>query len=200
MVKLRVVSILCLAWVWSAPAAAAGVSGQTLAAERCAACHGADGNQPAADHFPRLAGQQIPYLLQEMKDYRDGRRTDEIMQAAAQGLTEPEIQALAEWYGKQAPMTAASSRAELMALGRKVYFEGNDDNGVPACNGCHEDNGAGFKSAPRVAGQNPAYTVAAFARYVGGQRPNGKKVMRTVAKRMSEAETVAVAEFMATLK
>ena len=59
----------------SAHALAAGDSeaGQAKAAT-CVACHGVDGNS-AVPTFPKLAGLGHKYLLKQMQDIRDGRRS-----------------------------------------------------------------------------------------------------------------------------
>ena len=48
-------------------------------AEPCAACHGADGNS-ASGQFPVLAGQTARYLYLELKDFKEGRRSDPAIQ------------------------------------------------------------------------------------------------------------------------
>lgn len=68
----------------------------------CAACHGEDGHAriPGA---PNLAGQPYPYLLQALREYRDGARKVPVMRAAAGPLTDTDMQALAHWYAAQSP-------------------------------------------------------------------------------------------------
>jgi cytochrome c553 len=46
--------------------------GQSQAAV-CGACHGQDGNSPAAA-FPKLAGQNQRYLFKQMQDIKSGLR------------------------------------------------------------------------------------------------------------------------------
>lgn len=165
----------------------------------CAGCHGADGNS-AAPEFPRLAGQQKVYLLREMLDYKEGRRQNEIMTPLMTSLSEADMEALAGFYAKQAPADGVVNKPPLLALGKRVYLEGNTKSGVPSCDGCHEENGEGSKKFPRLAGQHPAYTLAQLAQYATGKRSNGVKVMRTIAERLTPEEAEAVAEYMASLK
>lgn len=76
----------------------------------CQGCHGIDGNgprpdpgstapQPAWSTFPRLAGQNAPYVLEQLKAYRDGTRVgtsnDKVMQGVAHNLSPADMQALA---------------------------------------------------------------------------------------------------------
>lgn len=169
------------------------------AVELCAGCHGADGNSAVAD-FPRLAGQQKVYLLREMLDYKEGRRQNEIMTPLMTGLSEADMEALASFYARQEPAEGVVNKPQLLALGKRVYLEGNTKSGVPSCDGCHEENGEGSKKFPRLAGQHTAYTQAQLAQYASGKRSNGVKVMRTIAERLTPEEAEAVAEYMASLK
>lgn len=68
------------------------------AAERCAACHGADGRETVTKDIPRLAGQKAPYLAQALKEYRSGARKHAIMQPQAADLNDEDIAALSEYY------------------------------------------------------------------------------------------------------
>lgn len=49
----------------------------TLYHERaCVACHGAEGRYPAMDDYPKLAAQSESYLLAQMKDIKNGSRSN----------------------------------------------------------------------------------------------------------------------------
>lgn len=67
----------------------------------CTGCHGPAGmgNPPAK--YPRISGQNAPYLAQELQDFRSGKRGDypkgRIMQGVAAGLNNEEIKALASF-------------------------------------------------------------------------------------------------------
>ena len=66
----------------------------------CIACHGVTGvsEQPI---YPHIAGQHAEYLVKSMTAYRDGTRTDPLMSPMAVGLTDEEIQQLADHYAAQ---------------------------------------------------------------------------------------------------
>lgn len=66
----------------------------------CAACHGADGNS-AIPVNPSLAGQDYSYLVQALKDYRSGARSNAIMNGQAAALKDEDIQNLAKYYSTQ---------------------------------------------------------------------------------------------------
>ena len=63
----------------------------------CAACHGAVGISPNTS-WPNLAGQQKAYLVKQMKDFRDGRRSDPWMSPMAKPLSDEEIENLAIFF------------------------------------------------------------------------------------------------------
>lgn len=63
----------------------------------CAACHGTDGISPQ-DIWPNLKGQKAAYLVLSLKAYRDGTRDNAIMKGMSAGLTDADIENLAEYY------------------------------------------------------------------------------------------------------
>ncbi len=169
-----------------------------LAANLCASCHGEDGNSlvPA---FPKLAGQQAVYLLRELKDYKSGKRSSEVMVPIVSSLNEEDLANLAAFYASQKATPGTVGDAGLLPLGKALYLKGNAKSGIPACDGCHEEGGGGDGKFPRVAGQNVDYALDQFRLYASGKRGNGTKVMQTIAERMTPEETKAVAEYMASL-
>lgn len=68
----------------------------------CAACHGSTGHA-SMPGVPNLAGQQLDYLHDALKQYRDGRRNVPIMRAAIGPVSDAELDALARWYSAQSP-------------------------------------------------------------------------------------------------
>jgi sulfide dehydrogenase cytochrome subunit len=72
--------------------------GRNLAAA-CAICHGTNGVN--AGGLPNLAGQHKDYMIQQLRDFRDGKRPATIMHQIAKGYTEPQIEALAAFFAAQ---------------------------------------------------------------------------------------------------
>ncbi len=84
------------------PAGAADLAAaEKIALERCAACHGKDGNTPIDPSYAKLAGQHSDYLVHALKSYRSDRRKNAIMGAQAKTLSTEDIYNLAAWYSKQ---------------------------------------------------------------------------------------------------
>ncbi|MBA5777752.1 cytochrome c [Stappia sp. F7233] len=87
------------AWYSSHGATAALPAGKTAesAPEVCSACHGADGIG-LIENVPNLAGESPLYIDTQLKAFRLGKRTDEVMSAIAADLTDEEIRNFADWY------------------------------------------------------------------------------------------------------
>lgn len=68
-------------------------------AASCVACHGSDGIS-SINIWPNLAGQKQLYLEKQLKDFRSGKRVDDIMNREAKLLTDKEIKVLAAYFSK----------------------------------------------------------------------------------------------------
>jgi cytochrome c553 len=62
----------------------------------CAACHGANGEGKAPN--PALAGKSESELVQALKDYKSGKRSNSIMKGLASPLSEQDMENLAAYY------------------------------------------------------------------------------------------------------
>lgn len=82
----------------AAPAARAdAAAGQAKAAATCAVCHGPQGMAMQPD-VPNLAGQSAIYLVEQLRNFRSGKRAHEVMAVIAKPLSNREIDDLAQWY------------------------------------------------------------------------------------------------------
>ena len=97
MQKIVLAGVLLVA---SAAGAADIQAGKAKAAQACAVCHGPTG-MAGAPNTPHLAGQPMFYLVEQLKNYRSGKRAHEVMAVIAKPLTDAEIDNVAEWYSSQ---------------------------------------------------------------------------------------------------
>ena len=101
----RWLAIAAAASVWGIGAlqaqAADVAAGKDKAEKVCAACHGADGNKSLTPDYPRLAGQNVDYLVKALTDYKSGARKDAVMGAQAQQLSAQDIANVAAWFSSQ---------------------------------------------------------------------------------------------------
>jgi cytochrome c553 len=101
-------ALLALISAASGNAFAAGdaTSGKSKATA-CGACHGVTGIS-TNDAWPSLAGQKQAYLVTQMKAFRDGTRTDPLMNPLAKPLSDQDIQDLAAYFSTQRPAPAVN--------------------------------------------------------------------------------------------
>ena len=83
--------------------AEAKLSGAQLYQQRtCIACHGPDAKTPILPVYPKLAGQNPAYLLQQMHDIKSGARSNgntPAMKGVMHLVTDEELKAIADWLG-----------------------------------------------------------------------------------------------------
>jgi cytochrome c553 len=101
MIRPLLFAALASSAVFAVPALAQGTDpnlGRNLAAA-CANCHGTNG--VSQQGMPNLAGQQRGYLVQQMQDFRAGKRPATIMHQIAKGYSDEQIDALAAYFSAQ---------------------------------------------------------------------------------------------------
>lgn len=179
------------------------MEGNSSGATGCVACHGEDGAGVAQAGYPRLAGLSKPYLLGQLRAFRDGTRTSAVMERIAKALSESEMRLAADYYaGLEVPDTSAPLEdAALEARGRRLALLGKWDQGTPACVRCHGSEGQGVPPAfPRIAGQHAGYMEKELKRWKDGERSNDPVgLMRKVAESLSEQDIKAVAAWFASI-
>ena len=180
--------------------------GKVIAETVCVACHGADGNSPAAAN-PNLAGQGAEYLYKQMSNFKsvDGKpaaRNNAIMGGMVAALSDEDMRNLAAWFSSQKLKPAVARDESKIALGQKIWRQGDLKKGIPACAGCHGPAGAGLPAQyPRLSGQYAEYTEAQLKAFRSDERNNDpEQMMRTIAAKMSDVEMKAVAEYAAGLR
>jgi cytochrome c553 len=175
-----------------------------LTTQRCAACHGVDGNSTVGT-YPRLAGQYPEYLYKQLTQFKGSPgvpplRHSAIMQAMVQDLSPDEMKALAAYYAEKQPATGAASNAALVDAGKLVYTHGGA-NGAPACISCHREAGGGIEpDFPRITGQHEEYVETRLHAWKSGSRGGKGKLMSLIAPLLSDDEIAAVSAYVAALK
>ena len=94
---------LVLVMVLASPAKAqdsGSAPGRNLAAA-CASCHGTNGTSQSG--LTSLAARERSYLVQQMQDFRTGKRPATVMHQIARGYTDAQVRAIAEYFSAQKP-------------------------------------------------------------------------------------------------
>lgn len=172
---------------------------KTIAATVCVACHGDDGNS-MIPMFPKIAGLPESYIIKQLRDFQNGRRKSDIMAPVVAALKPEDFLSLAIFYSGQKLKPGEAGDKKAASFGKMVYFEGNEETGVPACVGCHQPQGAGHLAYPRIGGQHVQYLTQQLKNFASGERSNDvSRFMRVVAKRMNDEEIDSVAAYLADL-
>jgi cytochrome c553 len=175
--------------------------GKTLSAT-CAACHGADGNSINPE-WPKIAGQGAGYLAKQLADYRSDKRNNAVMSAMAKGIaSDADVIDLVAYFSSQKAKAGVANDKDKVAKGKAIYKGGNLSTGVAACAACHGPTGSGNVAAkfPSIAGQHSTYIVNQLKAFKSGKRANDTgKMMRNIAKHMTDTEMDAVAEYISGL-
>lgn len=173
--------------------------GKVIVEQVCAACHGVDGNSVASTN-PTLAGQSQSYLLQQLHNFKDGKRKDPIMMGMVAPLSDQDMANLAAYFSEQKVKPRDATDKTQLALGKEIYRVGVASTKVPACMSCHGPAGKGLpEKYPRLGSQHAAYIAKQLHDYKLGETRNNA-IMADIAKRMSDAEMKAVAEYISGLR
>ena len=174
---------------------------QDVARRVCVACHG-PGGHAVSPMFPHLATQPAEYIAGELRAFRSHRRDDraarDYMWGIAATLDDETIDALANYYAKQTPVTAPVETVKKADEGRQIFQAGDPARGIPACKSCHGEQGEGRGTFPRIAGQQGSYLQHELQALRSGTRP--ASVMQGVLTNMDDSQIESMAIFLSTQK
>lgn len=94
--------------IWITPAVAADPQYARSLAATCFTCHGTDGRSVGGVP-PSLAGQNKDYLLEQLQEFRDGKRPSTIMHQHAKGYTDEQLNLIAGYFAAAIPGQAAAA-------------------------------------------------------------------------------------------
>jgi cytochrome c553 len=176
----------------SVAAAADARRGAELAADRCAACHGANGRSQMPD-IPSLAGQQAGYITVQLILFREGIRQVPAMQAFTANMPDNDVEDLAAFFASLPPGPPDDRTARddaLFAAGQRVAAARN-------CGVCHRPNFTGGEQVPHLAGQREEYLTRAMIEYRDGRRVGADPQMNGAVFGLSDADISALAHYLA---
>lgn len=192
--------ILTLGLLGIATANAANLDlAKSIVKEKCHLCHGEEGEASSAI-YPRLAGQNLNYLVKQLKNFRDGKRKSDTMSEMAKGLKDDQIDALAEYFSSKPALTHRVRDKQFAGVGQYLFKKGNKYSGIPACKSCHGEFGQGTDELPRLAGQHKRYVADQLQAFGERARTNDNAIMHTIASKLTEMEIEALALYVSGLK
>lgn len=169
----------------------------------CTACHGPEGNS-ANPLWPNIAGQNAPYLLQQLQAFKNGTRQDPLMSSQAMMLADEDMADLAVYFESLPAASQPVADPDLLDAGESLYRGGDLETGASACLACHGPTGRGNPAAvyPSLKGQHAAYVAKQLSAYADGSRQtDGKtRMMRDIAARLSLDDIEALSSYVQGLK
>ena len=160
----------------------------------CLACHGADG-QSRTENVPSLGGQPAPYSLIQLVMFREKMRVAEPMNEAAKGLSDGDLQSLADAVAALPPPKPPDDAGDPARLERARALAEQH-----RCNICHRPDFAGQQTAPRLADQREDYLLKTLREYKTGARRAYEPIMLDVLQPIDDAALVELAYYLARVR
>jgi cytochrome c553 len=201
-------ALAALALTFAAGPAEAAVSERDLQAKMayCKTCHGVSARGFRGGYYPipRLAGQQVKYIENQLQAFVEHRRTNNVMFNVAHVLSPEMMRDLAQSFHDLNPDPLGGAPKDLATEGKKL-FEAGIPPDVPPCAMCHGVDGKGKDEFPRLAGQLYDYIFAKLKNWSKerGQNPNNpdtSAIMEPIAHGLTDAQIKAVAAYVSDLK
>ena len=101
-----VITVCAVLFTLSTGTAMAADGASLYMTKTCTACHGKDGKTPIMPSYPKIAGQNAAYALQQMKDIKSGARSNgqaAAMKGVMHLVSDEEMKALADYVATLAP-------------------------------------------------------------------------------------------------
>jgi cytochrome c553 len=160
-------------------------------AEPCFSCHGKDGAKEMSS-MPKLSGQHMHYLIEQIKAFKSLKRTDKLMTASVALLkSDQDMEDVAAYFSSLPKMKGKPQAEEKIAYGKDIYHNKYQ------CKGCHGEKGKGNANnspmVPWIAGQNKDYLINRLMSFQDSADSGG---MVDIAKEMSLVEVFAVAAYI----
>jgi cytochrome c553 len=168
----------------------------------CTLCHGPQGKSGPDGYYPRLAGKPAGYLLNQLHNFKAGRRQYAPMQHLLAPLDDAYLAEIAQYFSKldisyPAPAVTAATAA-LMMRGKTIAQSGDKALQIPACVQCHGIALTGVEPfAPGLVGLPRDYLNAQLGSWQTGQRKAyAPDCMAQISKRLSDADVHAVTTWL----
>jgi cytochrome c553 len=168
----------------------------------CATCHSLDGISAMA-RFPKLAGQRAAYIVKQVRDFRDGRRSNDggQMQASTSDIDDDDLAKTAAYFASLPPPPPDGSletNGEEWHRGAKLFQDGDAASGIASCGSCHDNAESTRPDAPLLKAQHAAYLAKQLSDWRSGERRNDlSQTMPAVAVKLSDRDISALATFLA---
>ena len=157
----------------------------------CANCHG-DGGNSTKPSVPNLAGQNPAYLLEQVRQFADGRRRYEFMEGMIRAMNSDEKIGMVLFYAAQPVTPKPAADAALLAKGQEIFGKN--------CFRCHGDMGRGNDQIARIAGQQTDYLRSTLKRYRDGPNTRANSIMTPNTKLLTDADIESLVAYVSSMQ
>ncbi|MFZ6863283.1 c-type cytochrome [Undibacterium sp. Ji67W] len=169
----------------------------------CTSCHGAQGRAGTDGYYPRIAGKPEGYLFNQLKNFRDGKRTFPMMTYMVANMSDDYLREIATYFSNQHPPYAAPQKPDmspaLLERGRVLVLHGDQDKKIPACVACHGQKLTGLAPfVPGIAGLPKDYLIAQLGAWQTGTRhAAAPDCMQLIANKLGPEDVAALSGWLA---
>ena len=182
----------------------------------CAACHGDNGQGGKKGEYPRIAGQQVRYLENQLKSFRARTRVNIPMFPYTQEreMSDADVKDIAAYLNgieldtKMPTYTGKEDALTKLLMAEKVMIipraEGDLEAGgqiyQKQCASCHAKSGKGRGMFPMLVGQYTNYLMRQVELYRKGDRPHDEEGVGGVLNMLEEKQTQDVLAYLTSLQ
>jgi cytochrome c553 len=169
----------------------------------CTSCHGKDGRSASDGYYPRIAGKPEGYLFNQLKNFREGKRTSPLMTYMVSNMSDEYLQEIAHYFSEQHPPYSAPQAADIaptiMERGRLLVQQGDQSQKISACSACHGEKMTGVAPyIPGLLGLPRDYIVAQLGAWQTGSRhAYAPDCMQQIARKLQPQDIYAVSAWLA---
>ena len=211
-----IIPVFLLALLFTNPVAAVDVEKGKEINGTCAACHGEFGQGGKKGEYPRIAGQRVKYVENQLKNFRARTRlnipmfpytqerelSDEDIKDVAAYLSAIELPTkMPTFVGNEDALTRLLMVEKVMIVPRA---EGNIENGgqiyQKLCASCHAKTGQGRGMFPMLVGQYTSYLKRQVDLYLKGDRPHDEEGTVGVLNGLKPTEIQDILAYLTTLQ
>ena len=216
MVLRNLVPLVMAGWLAAGAAVAVNLEKGKEINGTCAACHGDQGAGGKRGEYPRIAGQRIAYIENQLRNFRSRTRvnipmfpytqerelSDEDIKDVAAYLAGIQLSTSMPTYtGKEDALTRLLMADQVMIIPRA---EGNIDNGgtlyQKQCAACHARTGKGRGMFPMLIGQYTNYLKRQVNLYLKGDRPHDEEGTVGVLNGLKEQEIQDILAYLTSIQ
>ncbi len=177
--------------------------------QACTTCHGAGstatvGRTANEVYFPRIAGKSAPYLYNQLKNFRDGRRHYGLMVGLVEHQSDVALMEMAQYFAQlqlpyPEPQTPpAGTSATVLQRGQQLALRGDASLGIEACTSCHGATLSGAAFVPGLLGLPRDYMAGQFGAWQTGMRKaQAPDCMGRIARKLKPDDVSALAIWFA---